>query len=93
MVELERELEKQKELRIAYKMRMERAQDYLRHCLQIAQENGFLELLVQDKEAPPTPQTPTPTNQHSELASLIDMAKLNGWYISPDEVYTLPLIV
>ena len=87
VVELEGEVEKQKELRIAYRKRMERTQDYLRHCLQIAQENGFLELIVQNKEATPTPQMPNPTNVDSELASLIDMAKLNGWYISPDEVY------
>ncbi|EXB74866.1 Putative serine/threonine-protein kinase/receptor [Morus notabilis] len=86
VADLEREVERQKEVRFIYKKRMERTQDYLRYCLQIAQENGFLDLIVQNKDAPPTPQTPTPLHQHSELASLIDVAKLNGWYIAPDEI-------
>ncbi|PON95954.1 Tyrosine-protein kinase [Trema orientale] len=90
VADLEREVLKQKELRITYRRRMERTQDYLRHCLQIAQENGFLDLIIQNKDAhalaPPTPQTPTPVHPHSELAALIDTAKLNGWYIAPDEI-------
>ncbi|PON71748.1 Serine/threonine protein kinase [Parasponia andersonii] len=90
VADLEREVLKQKELRITYRRRMERTQDYLRHCLQIAQENGFLDLIIQNKDAhapaPPTPQMPTPMHPHSELAALIDTAKLNGWYIAPDEI-------
>lgn len=89
MAELEREVEKQKELRITYRKKMERTQDYLRYCLQIAQENGFLDLIMQNKDAPPAPQTPTPLHQYSELSSLVDVAKLNGWYIAPDEVHYL----
>ncbi|GMN20956.1 hypothetical protein TIFTF001_043209 [Ficus carica] len=86
VAELEREVEKQKELRITYRKKMERNQDYLRYCLQIAQENGFLDLIMQNKDAPPAPQTPTPLHQHSELSSLVDVAKLNGWYIALDEI-------
>ena len=88
MAELEREILKQKELRITYRRRMETTQDYLRHCLKIAQENGFLDLIIQNKDAPasPTPQFPTPLHHNLELSALIDTAKLNGWYISPDEV-------
>lgn len=69
---------------------MESTQDYLRHCLQIAQEYGFLDLILQNKDATPppsTPQMPTPQHHHSDLAALIDTAKLNGWYIAPDEVH------
>ncbi|XVE70852.1 hypothetical protein DITRI_Ditri10aG0103900 [Diplodiscus trichospermus] len=49
VTDLEKEVEKQKEMRTMYKMRMERTQDYLRYCLQIAQENGFLDLIVNNK--------------------------------------------
>ncbi|XP_031391503.1 serine/threonine-protein kinase STY46-like [Punica granatum] len=48
--DLEREVQKQKELRIMYGKRMERTQDYLKYCLQVAQENGFLHLLMNPKD-------------------------------------------
>ncbi|XP_050273137.1 U-box domain-containing protein 51-like [Quercus robur] len=34
---------------LVYRKRMERTQDYLRYCLQIAQENGFLHLIINNK--------------------------------------------
>ncbi|PKH93970.1 hypothetical protein CRG98_049791 [Punica granatum] len=33
-----------------YGKRMERTQDYLKYCLQVAQENGFLHLLMNPKD-------------------------------------------
>ncbi|KAJ6914773.1 hypothetical protein NC651_016910 [Populus alba x Populus x berolinensis] len=47
--DLEREVLKQKELRIMYRKRMETTQDYLKYCL-LAQENGFLDLIIQNKD-------------------------------------------
>ncbi|KAL3744550.1 hypothetical protein ACJRO7_013768 [Eucalyptus globulus] len=47
--ELEKEVQKEKELRMIYRKRLERTQDYLRHCLQIAKDNGFLQLIVHHK--------------------------------------------
>ncbi|KAJ6924298.1 hypothetical protein NC652_017548 [Populus alba x Populus x berolinensis] len=33
-----------------YRKRMETTQDYLKYCLQVAQENGFLDLIIQNKD-------------------------------------------
>ncbi|KAJ0090533.1 hypothetical protein Patl1_13804 [Pistacia atlantica] len=98
--ELKREVQKQKELRIIYRKRMERTQDYLRYCLQIAQDNGLLELMTHNKqeqhdqclldcntpEVNASPQMPTPLQPHSDLAALVNQAKINGWYINPNEI-------
>ncbi|KAF4382205.1 hypothetical protein G4B88_011534 [Cannabis sativa] len=66
---------------------MERTQDYLKHCLQIAQENGFLDLIIQNNDPPPSPPGRNPTLQHhSELVALVDTANRNGWYIAPHEI-------
>lgn len=101
--ELKKELQKQKELRMIYRKRMERTQDYLRHCLQIAQDNGLLELMTHNKQeqhdqclldynTPDVnagPQPPTPLHPHSDLTALINQAKINGWYINPNEVSSI----
>ncbi|KAG6770479.1 hypothetical protein POTOM_026163 [Populus tomentosa] len=50
VADLEREVLEQKELRIMYRKRMETTQDYLKYCLQVAQENGFLDLIIQNKD-------------------------------------------
>lgn len=47
--ELEKEVQKERELRMIYRKRLERTQDYLRYCLQIAKDNGFLQLIVHHK--------------------------------------------
>lgn len=102
VAELEKEVLKEKELRAVYKKRMERTQDYLRYCLQVAQDNGFLDLIhnynnnmgPQPGLLSPNILTPnasprlptTPLYQPSDLAVLIDQAHLNGWYIHPEEV-------
>ncbi|CAN1217256.1 Serine/threonine-protein kinase STY46, partial [Linum perenne] len=48
--DLKREVEKQKEMRIMYRKRMERTQHYLRFCLEIAQEHGFLDLIIANRD-------------------------------------------
>lgn len=100
MREAEREVEKQKEVGMMYRKRMERTQDYLRYCLQVAQDNGFLDLIIHNKDAPhsqsniimnaiSSPQFPTPAHHHSHhLASLIIQANLNGWCIAAHEVHS-----
>ena len=80
---------------------MEMTQDYLRHCLQIAQEKGILDLITRSKgefqESPlslhalnSTPTSPpipiNPASHHPNLAAITDQAKINGWYINPTEV-------
>ena len=107
MEEREKELEKQKEMKSMYKMRLERTQNYLRYCLQVAQDNGFLELIINNKEkqqesinssttiihATSSPQTPPQQQPHSDITYLIHQAKLNGWYIEPHEVRIVITIV
>ncbi|KAL5559508.1 hypothetical protein UlMin_035719 [Ulmus minor] len=93
--ELEREVLKHKELRLTYRKRMERTQDYLKYCLQKAQENGVLDLIIHNKDAPSTPQMLTPLHQpqySDQLSALSDHAKLNGWYIAPEEIELLDKI-
>uniref|UniRef100_A0A166FTB9 Protein kinase domain-containing protein n=1 Tax=Daucus carota subsp. sativus TaxID=79200 RepID=A0A166FTB9_DAUCS len=89
--ELEIELEKQKELRGLYKMRMQRTQDYLRYCLEIAQEKGFLNSILnncddieEDTIKPSIP--PPPLSNHSDLSTVVDQAMSNGWYIETREI-------
>ncbi|KAK3037281.1 hypothetical protein RJ639_029693 [Escallonia herrerae] len=94
VAELEKEVLKQ--LRAMYRMRMERTQDYLRYCLQIAQENGFLDIIVNNKDdqqqcllsssnIPPSPP-PVQMQHHPDLSAVTDLAKTNGWYIEPHEI-------
>ncbi|KAH6761365.1 mechanosensitive channel of small conductance-like 10 [Perilla frutescens var. frutescens] len=48
---IEAELQKQKQQTGVYKMKLEKAQLFLKHCLQVAQDNGFLDLiLTKDKD-------------------------------------------
>lgn len=97
--EIQKELQKHKELKRMYKMRLERTQVYLKQCLQVAQDNGFLDLLLNNynKEREPSispsitrsctsPPILSPALRHFEIAALIDKAKTNGWYIEPNEV-------
>nr|XP_043629846.1 serine/threonine-protein kinase STY17-like [Erigeron canadensis] len=100
--ELQKQVKKEKELKSTYKLRLERTQDYLKYCLQVAQENGFLNLILNKKDNPQesspaspssaiiqastNPQTPPTVQQHTDLSALIEQAKLNGWYIDPQEI-------
>ncbi|KAL0394211.1 UNVERIFIED_CONTAM: putative serine/threonine-protein kinase/receptor [Sesamum latifolium] len=104
--EIEKALQKQKEVKDMYK-RLEKTQVFLKYCLQVAQDNGFLELILnkdkldQDLSLSPTitthsttltPQlSPSPTQFHPHLAPLIRQAKINGWYIHPQEIEILHL--
>ncbi|KAJ9168172.1 hypothetical protein P3X46_019731 [Hevea brasiliensis] len=101
VADLEREVLKQRELRIMYRKRMERTHDYLKYCLQVAQDNGFLNLIIKNKDDndrqdcsfPSTmdntntsPQLSSSLQQHYDLAALICQAKMNGWYIDHREI-------
>ncbi|XP_020236594.1 serine/threonine-protein kinase STY13 [Cajanus cajan] len=92
---LEKEVQRQTELRVMYRKRMERTQDYLKYCLQVAQENGILDLIVHSKgELPQSPlslhtinsNTFTPSHHHPNLTTITEQAKINGWYIDPSEI-------
>lgn len=78
---------------------MESTQDSLKYCLQIAKENGFLDLIVNKKKDPASvspnvvngngnasPQALAPLSQQSDLSLVINQANINGWYIDPAEV-------
>lgn len=45
VAKLREELQKQSDLKETYKARLENAQEYLRFCLEVAQEHGFLHLM------------------------------------------------
>ncbi|KAK9273915.1 hypothetical protein L1049_018727 [Liquidambar formosana] len=96
---LEKEVEKQKELLAMTMVKLGTTQEYLRYCLQTAQQNGFLELIIKNEDDQQdcslsydidnlnsSPRIPTPVPQHADLAALIDKAKMNGWYIDPHEI-------
>uniref|UniRef100_A0A453KTF8 Protein kinase domain-containing protein n=2 Tax=Aegilops tauschii subsp. strangulata TaxID=200361 RepID=A0A453KTF8_AEGTS len=53
VAKLKEELRKQSDLKETYKARLENAQQYLRFCLEVAQEHGFLHLMSNDEERPP----------------------------------------
>ncbi|XP_028807016.1 serine/threonine-protein kinase STY13-like [Neltuma alba] len=102
VADLEKEVQRQTELRVMYRKRMERTQDYLRYCLQIAQENGILDLITHSKadlqqsplslhtvNSTASPQIRSPVRRrqhHPDLAAIIDQAKIHGWYIDPLEI-------
>ncbi|XP_073109296.1 serine/threonine-protein kinase STY46 [Elaeis guineensis] len=91
--ELREELQRQRELKDTYKARMERMQDYVRFCLDIAQQNGFLHH-ISNNQQPPHPTefnhetTSKPVDRMTgdpQLAGIRDQAKINGWFIEPHE--------
>jgi serine/threonine-protein kinase TNNI3K len=55
VAKLREQLQKQSELKETYKARLESAQEYLRFCLDVAQQHGFLHLMStsnHDKHSP-----------------------------------------
>ncbi|XP_021277595.1 serine/threonine-protein kinase STY46-like [Herrania umbratica] len=94
VTDLEKEVQKQKEMHTMYKKRMESTQDYLRYCLRVAQENGFLDLIVNNKypispdaiNGNVSPRVPAFVSLQSDLGRVINQAKMNGWYIDPAEI-------
>jgi len=97
--DLEKEVMKEREVGVMYKRRMERTEEYLRYCLQKAEENGILDLTLncngEFQQSPhslhsiSSPEIPTSPPQHAHhpnLAPIIHQAKTNGWYIHPNEV-------
>lgn len=75
---------------MTYKARLERTQEYLRYCLEIAKENGFLHLLSNNTEiyvSAKMEQDSSLQEIDPNLTGIVDQAKLNSWYIEPDEVH------
>ncbi|XP_057799746.1 serine/threonine-protein kinase STY17-like [Salvia miltiorrhiza] len=102
--EIEKELVKHKELTGVYKTQLENARVLLKHCIQVAQDNGFLDQILNKEkyqewllsptltQANISPQIATAGQQfHPELAPLVHQAQINGWYIDPQEVEMLHL--
>ncbi|QCE16364.1 serine/threonine-protein kinase STY17-like isoform X2 [Vigna unguiculata] len=92
---LEKEVQRQTELRVMYRKRMEKTQDYLKYCLQIAQQNGILDLIIHSngevsQSSISSPRalnsTLTPSHNHPNLIPIVDQAKINGWFINPSEI-------
>ncbi|KAK1287593.1 hypothetical protein QJS10_CPB19g01850 [Acorus calamus] len=86
-----KEVQRQKDMKI-YKGWLERVQDYLRRCLNKAKENGFLDLKNNHHNNPHSESNPqTRPNQLPTLLSnqsleiIRHQAKINGWYIEPNE--------
>ncbi|KAK3436052.1 hypothetical protein EUGRSUZ_C00711 [Eucalyptus grandis] len=84
--ELEKEVQKEKELRMIYRKRLERTQDYLRHCLQIAKDNSFLQLILYNGNVSPQFPARTLVQPHSDISIVVNRARINGWYIEPHEI-------
>ncbi|XP_075477609.1 serine/threonine-protein kinase STY46-like isoform X2 [Primulina tabacum] len=90
--DINKELAKEKELKSMYKMRLERTQSFLKYCLQVAQDNGFLNLILnkhKDQEyfsLSPSHSSGQAPHPHPHLAALVNQAKINGWYIHPLEI-------
>lgn len=87
--ELNEEIQRQRDLKATYKAHLERTQNYLRYCLDVAEEHGFLHHICNSQQCSPStpnshPIDKEPSDPH--LAAVIDQAKLNGWYIEPEEV-------
>lgn len=96
------ELGRQRDLKETYKARLESTQGYLRFCLEVAQEHGFLHLISDgapphgDAEAEPaTTVDAQEAGDPSEapappcdpyLAATRDLAVQHGWSVAPDEV-------
>ncbi|KAL3500842.1 hypothetical protein ACH5RR_039935 [Cinchona calisaya] len=102
VAEIEAELQKQREARTIYKTKLERTHDYLRKCLQIAKDNGFLDTITgnakhkqQESEIPIINSTishsgPRSTilkpHSDSSLPVLVDQTKFLRWYFEPNEI-------
>lgn len=69
-------------------------QEYLRFCLDIAQQNGFLHHISNNQQPPLPTEFNHETNSQPvdrmigdpHLAAIRDQAKINGWFIEPYEV-------
>ncbi|XP_047306647.1 serine/threonine-protein kinase STY46-like [Impatiens glandulifera] len=99
--ELEKEVQKQRELKTVYKARLARAQEYMKYYLQVAKENGFLQLILpatgssikhedvvdnHDQNHNIIVNRQTETVIYRDLESVIRLAKANGWHIDPSEI-------
>ncbi|MQM17760.1 hypothetical protein Taro_050738 [Colocasia esculenta] len=94
LAELEQAVEQERNQNAVYKARLERTRDYLRYCLDKANEHGFLEFILENQQtSPPMDDEPEARPwQHSmavritTLQSALSHAKLSGWCIEPHEI-------
>lgn len=92
IAELEEEVRRQTELKVAYKCQLDRMQDYLMHCLEIARDNGFLDRVSAiDQQnyslSPEIRPRVSATVNDPHLAAITCQAIHNGWSIEPHEVW------
>lgn len=93
---LERKLERQTGLEAFYRAKLERMEEFHRCSLDIARENGCWDIITKYQELSPTlltdfmlktsPKQLPATTCNPDLEDIADQAKLNGWYIEPNEV-------
>nr|CAD1826159.1 unnamed protein product [Ananas comosus var. bracteatus] len=94
VVELKEEIRRQRGLKATYKARLETTQEYLRYCLEIAQQNGFLHRITNNQHNSPSTEIKQRDKCESEdatvgdspLALMRNQAKVNGWFVEPDEI-------
>ncbi|XP_058078660.1 serine/threonine-protein kinase STY13-like [Magnolia sinica] len=91
VADLQRQLNQEREQKEMIKAKLEMMHDYLKYCLQIAQEKGFMDLIVNFARQSPlstdfisTLQPTMTVDQH--LSSITNQAKMNGWFIEPHEI-------
>ncbi|XP_022680339.1 serine/threonine-protein kinase TNNI3K-like [Setaria italica] len=92
------ELGRQRDLKETYKARLESTQGYLRFCLEVAQEHGFLYLISDSaqqqhsphRDADAEPGTPAAVDEDEPadpyLVATRDLAVRHGWSVAPDEI-------
>ncbi|TVU09737.1 hypothetical protein EJB05_43230 [Eragrostis curvula] len=99
VAKLMEELQRQRDLKETYKARLESTQGYLRFCLEVAQEHGFLHLMSDNAQRECEPasmeededdvegdeQAETPSCD-PYLAATRDLAVQHGWSVEPDEI-------
>ncbi|MQM06424.1 hypothetical protein Taro_039247 [Colocasia esculenta] len=91
---IEQAVQRERNLSAVYRARLERRKDYLRYCLDKANEHGFLEFFLgHQRTSPPVDVEPKarpwPRCMAVRITSLpaaVWHAKLNGWCIEPHEI-------
>uniref|UniRef100_A0A0D9XE85 Protein kinase domain-containing protein n=1 Tax=Leersia perrieri TaxID=77586 RepID=A0A0D9XE85_9ORYZ len=102
VTKLKEEVAKQRDLKETYKARLESTQAYLRFCLEVAQDHGFLHLMTMtscsnDAAAAVAVAGDEDDDEQEELgteaapcdpyfAATRDLAVRNGWCVDPDEI-------
>jgi hypothetical protein len=92
------EVGRQRDLKETYKAKLESTQGYLRFCLEVAQEHGFLHLMSDNAQQQCSPHgdaedDDVEIDEQAEmppcdpyLVATRDLAVQHGWSVAPDEV-------